>query len=72
VAEHDFKNVVNTASPKYQEARNTLKPELQPIYDQLVADYAMWTTKSFGRGYVAYSVLAGLVRDGWRPSAKKE
>jgi len=30
------------------------------------------TEKRYGRGYVAYTVLADLVRDGWRPPEKVE
>jgi len=49
-----------------QEARNTVPGELQPVYEQLVADYSWQTVKHFGKGYVAYEVLAVLVRAGWR------
>lgn len=55
-------------SPKYLEARATLPEELRPIYDRLVEEYAFHTTVKFGRGYVAFWVLAALVKDGWRPS----
>jgi hypothetical protein len=51
-------------SPKFLEARLSLPEELRPIYDQMVADYSWCTTKSYGRGYVAYAVLAEMVRMG--------
>lgn len=66
------KSVVKTDSPKYQEARNSLPEELRPIYDDLVADYASFTFKTYGAGYVAYKVIAALVLEGWRPSARKK
>ncbi|GMV98229.1 MAG: hypothetical protein HRF43_12675 [Phycisphaerae bacterium] len=58
-------------SLKNQEARESLPAELQPIYDELVTDYRWATVKRYGTGYVAYSVLADLVRAGWRPSARQ-
>jgi hypothetical protein len=58
-------------SAKFLEARHSLPDELRPIYDEMVADYSWCTTKNYGRGYVAYSVLADMVRAGWRPSARQ-
>ena len=58
-------------TPKYVEARDSLPRELQPIYEQLVEEYAFHTTVYHGRGYVAYRVIAALVRDGWRPTVPK-
>ncbi|HKQ56395.1 MAG TPA: hypothetical protein VJY35_00890 [Candidatus Eisenbacteria bacterium] len=55
-------------SPKYLEALESLPEELRPIYHRLVEEYAFHTDVSYGRGYVAYRVLAALVRDGWRPT----
>jgi len=52
---------------KQKEARDSLPEELRPLYDELVADYKFATFKRHGRGYVAYMVLADLVRVGWRP-----
>jgi len=57
-------------SEKYQKALNGLPEELRGVYDDLVSQYSWHTTKLFGRGYVAYEVLASLVRNGWRLSAK--
>ena len=57
-------------SEKELEARNNLPEELKPIFDEFVNQYSFHTTRLFGRGYVAYEVLASLVRDGWRPSAE--
>ena len=50
------------------EARNSLPEELRPIYDRLVDEYHFATTQKYGQGYVAYTVLAELVRQDWRPS----
>jgi hypothetical protein len=54
-------------SEKYQAARDSLPQELQPIFHQLVEEYAFQTHVKYGKGYVAYAVLAELVRAGWRP-----
>lgn len=53
-------------SPKFEEARQGLPADLQPIFEELVADYKFATTTCHGRGYVSYAVLAELVRVGWR------
>jgi hypothetical protein len=55
-------------SAKFHEARQSLPASLQPVYDQLVDEYAHFTVVHFGRGYVAYRVLASLVQQGWRPT----
>lgn len=55
-------------SPKSVKARNTLPEELRPIYDQMVEEYSFYALKHYGRAWVAYMVIADLVRDGWRPS----
>ena len=57
-------------SEKYQAARDSLPEELRDVYHQLVAEYSFHTTVKYGRGYVAYEVLAELVRSGWRPTEK--
>ena len=56
----------NPRSQKHEEARNTLPDDLKPIFDELVEDYKFATIKRYGTGYVAYIVLADLVRVGWR------
>jgi hypothetical protein len=57
-------------SPKFLEARNTLPEELHPIYDRMVEEYSFYALKHYGRGWVAYMVIADLVRSGWRPSVE--
>lgn len=59
------------SSPKYREAETLLPEELKPVYRQLVEEYEYLTTVNYGRGYVAYRVLAELVLAGWRPSDAK-
>jgi len=54
-------------SEKYLAARESLPEELRPIFRQLVDEYAFQTSVKYGRGYVAYAILAKLVRVGWRP-----
>jgi hypothetical protein len=63
--------LLNKTSEKYREARDSLPTELRPIYDQLVEEYFFHTQIAFGRGYVAYKVLAELVRDGWQGPVRK-
>jgi hypothetical protein len=53
-------------SPKFLEARNTLPEELRPVYDQMVEEYSFFALKHYGRGWVAYMVIAELVKSGWR------
>ncbi len=52
-------------SEKYQKARESLPNELRPIFRQLVEEYAFHTHVKYGGGYVAYEILAELVRAGW-------
>lgn len=54
-------------SEKFQAAISRLPKELHDAYEQLVADYSFATMKKYGRGYVAYEVLADLILVGWRP-----
>ena len=68
MAEKRAKQSVLPTSPKFLEARESLSPELRPIYDEMVREYSWCTTKSFGRGYVACAVLAEMVRMGWCPT----
>tara|TARA_B100002003_G_C13639675_1_gene326445 strand:- start:4 stop:213 length:210 start_codon:yes stop_codon:yes gene_type:complete len=63
---------VNKKSEQYLSAKETLPKNLHPIYDQLVEEHMFYTEKRYGRGYVAYHVLADLVRDGWRPPERAE
>ena len=57
-------------SPKSQAAEARLPESLKPIYRELVEQYSFATTVRYGRGYVAYEVLADLVLAGWRPNAE--
>jgi len=62
--------MINKNSEKYLKAKASLPENFKPVFDELVNQYAFHTTRLFGRGYVAYEVLASLIRDGWRPSAE--
>jgi hypothetical protein len=53
-------------SDKHEEARNSLPDDLKAVFDELVEDYKFATLQRYGTGYVAYVVLADLVRVGWR------
>lgn len=57
-------------SPKSKEAESKLPEDLRPIYHQMVRDYEYITHLQYGRGYVAYEVLAQMVLAGWRPSGE--
>ena len=59
-------------SDKYKSARDSLPKELHEAYKQPVTEYAFYTTAKYGRGYVAYEVLAELIRSGWRSSGTDE
>lgn len=61
-----IRNMVDYRSAKLRKAREGLPDNLKPIYDELVGQYAFHATRLYGKGYVAYEVLASLVRDGWR------
>jgi len=56
----------NPNSQKYISAKNVLPKNLHSIYAQLVDEYIFYTNKHYGHGYVAYQVLADLVKDGWK------
>ena len=55
---------------KHEAARNSLPPDLRPIFDDFVADYKFHGTKRHGSPYVSYIVLADMVRAGWRLAAE--
>lgn len=54
-------------SEKYQKALESLPENLRPIFRQMVEEYAFQTHVKYGKGYVAYEVLAEMVRAGWAP-----
>lgn len=56
----------------YEKARGSLPVSLHGIFDELVDAYRFHCTVISGRPFVAYLVLAELVRDGWRPSKDGE
>lgn len=55
-------------SVRYRKAEGRLPENLKPILRQLTEQYEYFTTLHYGRGYVAYQVLADLVLTGWRPT----
>lgn len=57
-----------TKSLKFLEAKESLPEELRPIYERMVEEYAFHALKLYGRGWVAYQVIARLVEEGWRPT----
>jgi hypothetical protein len=65
-----FEAAMPVTSEKYKEAELTLPDDLKPIFRRLVEEYEYLTQLQFGRGYVAYIVLADLVLSGWRPTGE--
>lgn len=61
---------MSNQSAKSLAAEARLPNELKPTYRRLVDEYAYLTHMRYGRGYVAYEVIADLVLAGWRPSAE--
>ena len=61
--------LIPVESVKSREAEERLPEVLRPFYRRLVEEYEFLTHSRYGRGYVAYHVLADLVLAGWRPSA---
>lgn len=57
-------------SQKSLVAESRLPDEIKPVYRRFVEEYAFLTKLRYGRGYVAYEVIADLVLAGWRPIAK--
>ena len=59
-----------TSGPKYEEALARLPDEFKDTFKRLVEEYEFLTNTHYGRGYVAYQVLADLILAGWRSSAE--
>jgi hypothetical protein len=58
-------------TPKHAEARKALPENLQPIFEDLVADYRWLAAVHHRAPFVSYVVLADLVRNGWRRSGEQ-
>lgn len=67
--EQQLSNNMPITSDKYKEVEAALGEDARPVFRRLVEEYEYLTQLHFGRGYVAYGVLADLVRAGWRPTA---
>ena len=50
------------------QARDSVPEEMRPVYDQMVEEYGFYALKHYGRQWVAYIVIAELVKHGWRPT----
>lgn len=55
----------NEKSEKFIKARNKLPEELRDIFTKLVDEYAYHARLLYGKNWVAYDVLAELVKAGW-------
>lgn len=58
---------VPARGPRYLEALSSMPEQLQPIYKAMVEEYKFHALAHYGRAWVAYDVIADLVRSGWRP-----
>jgi Arc/MetJ-type ribon-helix-helix transcriptional regulator len=54
--------------PGYLRVLATLPEELQPFYQTLVDEYKFHAFVRYGRAWVAYEVIADLIKSGWRPT----
>ena len=57
-------------SQKSRDVEAKLPAELRAVYRRMVQEYEFITHLRYGRGYVAYEILAEMIRAGWRPSAE--
>ena len=57
-------------SQKSKEVEAKLPAELRAVYRRMVQEYEFITHLRYGRGYVAYEVLAEMVLAGWRPGSE--
>ncbi len=62
----------NEKSEKYLKAREKLPEELWDTYKQMVDEYSYHAHLMYGRNWVAYDVIAELVKSGWHPSEKTD
>jgi hypothetical protein len=58
---------VPAKGPKYLAVLSSLPEQLRPVYKALVEEYKFHALARYGRAWVAYDVIADLVRSGWRP-----
>ncbi len=58
-------------SAKFLAAEQSLPKELRPVFMQLVDEYQFHAHTKGGFPWVAYNIVAALVRDGWRPPEAK-
>ena len=57
-------------SQKSKSVEAKLPAELRAVYRRMVQEYEFITHLRYGRGYVAYEVLAEMILAGWRPSSE--
>jgi hypothetical protein len=57
---------VPAKGPKYLAALSSLPEHLRPVYQALVEEYKFHALIRYGKAWVAYDVIADLVKAGWR------
>lgn len=50
----------------FVEARESLSPELRPIFDSICHDVIEWSRYYYGTKLISYSILKELVQSGWK------
>jgi hypothetical protein len=64
--------IFNETSEKYLKAREKLPKEMWETYKHMVDEYSYFSFKLYGKSWVAYEVIAELIRSGWHNSKEKE
>ena len=59
-------------SKKFVSAQNTLPEELWPIFEMFVEDYTSAGKRHYGYPFISYIILADMITDGWRPTARED
>jgi hypothetical protein len=57
---------VHPLTQNFVEARESLSPDLRPVFDSLCEDVINWSTYYYGRKLISYSILKELVESGWK------
>ncbi len=61
---------ISSESPKKKEAKESIPPDLWPIYEQLIGEYKSFSIEHYGKPWFSYLILADLINAGWRPTHK--
>jgi len=62
------KEKIKTVPAKKALALEFLPPELHEVYERIVLEYQYHCVSRYGRPFVSYTILADLIKSGWRPT----